>query len=217
MLLNSVKHSCTDENEIVECQPTQHWIYASLELHIKAFLVCANMKCNSLFSSTVGAWPVGCKDVAHNCMRPAFPAANTTPPLSHAPSTHSRFFEFHELVARQVPDPAVGWKSAQTAELTQSRDSNSTHQHTEKLTIFLTQPQKLVSCREHSVSGKGVIFTAVSTVESQPTWQSVSLLIGLMLGSLLQDFTLRTVIYVTILTLWCLPHTPKPSLFFIFS
>lgn len=64
-------------------------------------------------------------------------------------------------------------------------------------------------CREHSVSGKGVIFTAVSSVQSQPTWQSVSLLIGLILGSLLQDFIVRIVIHVTDVTLYCATSCSK--------
>lgn len=75
-------------------------------------------------------------------MRSAFSTANTTTLMSHVPSAHSRFCEFHELVAQQVP--TVSWKSEQTAELTQSHKAKTatTHTHTHKnLTISVTEPQ----------------------------------------------------------------------------
>lgn len=91
-------------------------------------------------------------------------------------------------------------KSGQTAELTWSKDSKP---HTNALKTHNLTATTPTPCGEHSVSGKGVIFTAVSSVQSQPTWQSVSLLIGLMLGSLLQDFIVRIIIDVTEVTFYC--------------
>lgn len=146
-------------------------------------------------------------------MRSAFSTANTTTLMSHVPSAHSRFCEFHELVAQQVP--TVSWKSEQTAELTQSHKAKTAtaHTHTQKPHNLSHRATKLVYCREHCVGGKGVILTAVSTVQCQPTWQSVSLLIGLILGRLLQDLTVRIIIYVTDVTSCC--ATSHTKAFFV--
>lgn len=86
---------------------------------------------------------------------------------------------------------------------THTKRRQQPHTNTLKTHNLSHTATKLVSCREHSVSGKGVIFTAVSTVQSQPTWQSVSLLIGLILGGLLHDFIVRIIIYVTDVTVRC--------------
>lgn len=91
-------------------------------------------------------------------------------------------------------------KSGQTAELTWSKDSKP---HTNTLKTHNLTATTPAPCGEHSVSGKGVIFTAVSSVQSQPTWQSVSLLIGLMLGSLLQNFIVRIIIDVIEVAFHC--------------
>jgi len=60
---------------------------------------------------------------------------------------------------------------------------NTVKTHNLSHTVLMLAPY-----REHSVTGKGVIFAAVFSVQIQPTWQSQSLLIGLILGDLLQDF-----------------------------
>lgn len=52
-------------------------------------------------------------------------------------------------------------------------------------------------CREHSVSGKGVIFSHSGLLSLEPTNLTVSLLIGLLLGSLLQDSVIRIITHIT--------------------
>lgn len=61
-------------------------------------------------------------------------------------------------------------------------------------------------CRGPRVSGKGAFFTAVSSVQSQPGWQSVSPLIGLILGSLPEQFIIRIIIHITDVSL----HSAAP-------
>lgn len=87
------------------------------------------IKCNSLFCVSWIDFIVEQRCIAHNYnMRSAFSTANTTTLMSHVPSAHSRFCEFHELVAQQVP--TVSWKSEQTAELTQSHKAKTATAHT---------------------------------------------------------------------------------------
>lgn len=114
-------------------------------------------------------------------------------------AVHPQFCEFHWSHS-MFPTLLSVWK---VDKLLNSHKAKTATTHTLKTHNLSCTATKLVSCREHSISGKGVIFTAVSTVQSQPTWQSVSLLIGLILGGLLQDFIVGIIIYVTDVTVYC--------------
>lgn len=97
-------------------------------------------------------------------------------------------------------------KANKTTELAQSKEGNHTHK---KLTMSVTE----ASCWEHCVSGEGVIFHSGLHSSEPASWQSVSRLIGLILGALLQEFTIRITLSYISQTLSCyLPHTLKPSL-----
>lgn len=89
---------------------------------------------------------------SESTVQPDFPAAHT-----------NGIVALQELVAQQVSDPAVGWKSEETTELARSSEGNRAR----KLTIPVRKPQKLAACRKQSVGGKGVIFTAASAARNQ--------------------------------------------------
>lgn len=130
------------------------------------------------------------------------PTLNVAILLSHVLPTPTRLCEFYEFgctacfwprcLSEKWADGGTHTKQARQPRRNTLKTPDVSH------IVLMSAP-----CREHSVSGKGVIFTAVFSVQSQQTWQSQSLLIGLMLGDLLQNFIPKVDRYIRCYDLLC--------------
>lgn len=144
-------------------------------------------------------WSLCSVHVAHNCnTQPFCPRYNTAEPGAVHPRT--------TLWIPWIGRTACSWPWCQLEIMDREKTAitrKQSHANAHNLSFTATM---LAPCGGHSVRGKGVIFTAVVSVQSRPTWQSVSLLIGLILGGWRQDSIVSIIIHVTDITLCCVTH-----------